>query len=408
MIDVIRTIADFNKGRDPQRLAMKYRNMRTSPFVFLRGTCHLFYQRLQKSPLFTNAPLTWNCGDMHIENFGSYKGDNRLVYFDMNDFDEAALAPLTLELVRLLTSIIVGAESLAITPEEALALCDTLIDAYSKTLQLGKAGWVERETSHGIIHRLLTDLELRDRASYLNKRTTLKGRGKARCRQINIDGKKALSVTDQQRSDVTDVIAQYAAQQPNPDFFKVIDVARRIAGTGSLGVDRFIILVEGKGSPDGNYLLDLKNALPSALAANIKQKQPKWDNEAQRVVTIQRRMQAVSMAFLTDVTMHKKSYILRALQPTEDRISLNKNEHDLQQLHKSVATLGNIVASAHLRSSGRSGSAIADALIAYAHKRKWKTKLLSAAQECAAQVENDWSVYCTAYDNGAFAIDDTK
>ena len=42
MLDVAQTIADFNRGRDPDRLAMKYRNMRTSPFVFLRGTCHLF------------------------------------------------------------------------------------------------------------------------------------------------------------------------------------------------------------------------------------------------------------------------------------------------------------------------------------------------------------------------------
>ena len=183
-----------------------------------------------------------------------------------------------------------------------------------------------------------------------------------------------------------------------------MDVARRVAGTGSLGVDRYVILVEGKGSPNSNYLLDLKHALPSALANNCKVHQPKWDSDAQRVVAIQRRMQAVSMAFLTPVKMQGKSYILRALQQSEDRVSLNRNVHSGQQVQHAIATLGSIVANAHLRSSGRDNSAIADALIAYGHKRKWKIKLIKAAQICAQQVQEDWATYCTAYDAGAFDI----
>ena len=76
----------------------------------------------------------------------------------------------------------------------------------------------------------------------------------------------------------------------------------------------------------------------------------------------------------------------------------------MQELHKTIACLGNIVASAHLRSAGRDGSAIADELIEFGYKRKWKIKLLKAAQECAQQVENDWGVYCTAFDDGAFNL----
>jgi len=100
MTDIAQTIARFNAGRDPERLTMKYNAMRTSPFVFLRGTCHLFYERLPQDPLFDAAPPVWICGDMHLENFGSYKADNGLVYFDNNDFDEACLAPNLYELVR--------------------------------------------------------------------------------------------------------------------------------------------------------------------------------------------------------------------------------------------------------------------------------------------------------------------
>jgi uncharacterized protein (DUF2252 family) len=49
----------------------------------------------------------------------------------------------------------------------------------------------------------------------------------------------------------------------------VLDIGRRIAGTGSLGVERYVVLVEGKGSPDRNYLLDIKEAKPSAMAPHL-------------------------------------------------------------------------------------------------------------------------------------------
>lgn len=80
-MNIIRNIQSYNAGRDPERLVLKYRNMRTNPFVFLRGTCHLFYSRLPREQVLNDMPVTWVCGDLHIENFGSYKGDNRLVYF---------------------------------------------------------------------------------------------------------------------------------------------------------------------------------------------------------------------------------------------------------------------------------------------------------------------------------------
>lgn len=92
--------------------------------------------------------------------------------------------------------------------------------------------------------------------------------------------------------------SKFSASQGNPNFYKMIDVARRIAGTGSLGVDRYVILVEGKGSPDNNYLLDLKEALPSVVTPHVKTPQPHWDTEAARVVAVQQRAQAVSQAFL--------------------------------------------------------------------------------------------------------------
>ncbi|MEM4986740.1 DUF2252 family protein [Collimonas sp. H4R21] len=400
MVNVVKRIQEYNAGRDPQRLQLKYKNIRNDPFTFLRGTCHLFYERLPQSGVMRSAPLAWICGDLHLENFGSYKGDNRLAYFDLNDFDEAALAPVSWELVRLLTSVLIAADAAPNGAADSRILCRSFIDAYGAALTLGKPRWVERDTAQGMVGDLLNSLRGRQRADYLNARTVRKGK----LRVLNTDGKKALPASDKQRAKVTAFMKRFAAEQPNPDFYKVLDVARRIAGTGSLGVDRYTILVQGKGSPDGNYLLDLKQALPSSLAPYLKAAQPRWKNQAQRVVSLQRRCQAVSMAFLQPVMLGKTAYVLRGLQPSEDRVALKQPRHTLAEIQQVMTVMGNIVAWAQLRSSGRQGSAIADELIAFGEGKKWKKQLLDAAQDCAAQVRKDWQTYSKAYDAGAFKL----
>lgn len=400
MSDIESIIGGFNAGRDPERLAMKYKAMRTSPFVFLRGTCHLFYARLPREDLLDDAPPVWICGDMHLENFGSYKADNRLIYFDNNDFDEACLAPPMYELVRLLTSVLVGAADLKLSRAQALALCHTALDAYSNALAVGKSRWIEAETAVGLVRELFDALASRTRAAHLDRRTVLKGK----TRVLKVDGKKALPVTAQQRAAVTEFMQRFAASEPDPEFYRVLDVGRRIAGTGSLGVDRYVILVEGKGSPDGNYLIDLKEALPSALVPRLRTPQPQWQTEAQRVVEVQRRNQAVSQAFLHAVDFNQRSYVLRSLQPSEDRVALIDWNGKLPRLEQVVNSMAELSAWAHLRSGGRQRSAIADELIAFGNRRDWQMPLIDLATRCEAQVQVDWKAYCDAYDRGAFEV----
>jgi len=400
MLNVAKAIRKFNAGRDPERLVMKYANLRANPFVFLRGTCHLFYDRLPAGALFTKAPAAWLCGDAHLENFGSYKGDNRLAYFDLNDFDEAALAPVTWELVRFLSSILVAGGSLRATPDDSNALCKVFLEGYAGALALGKARWVERDTASGLVHELLATLKARTRAAFLDKRTERKNGG----RRIRRDGEHALRADRAGRERAARLIDAFAASQDNPGFFRVLDVARRIAGTGSLGMERYVVLVEGKGSPDGNYLLDLKQATSSSLVPHLKIRQPAWPSQAHRVVAIQRRMQAVSMAFLHPIVDGKSSYVLRDLQPSEDRVSLDVRRTGLGQVSGVIEEMGQLMAWAHLRSSGRQGSAIADELIDFGTSaRSWRRDLLDAAHQCAAQVENDWKAYCQAHDAGKMA-----
>ena len=396
---LIAALQAHNQGRDPQLLRLKYRKMAQSAFLFLRGADHLFYDALPDQPLFRAAPLAWSCGDLHLENFGSYKGDNRQVYFDINDFDEAALAPASWDLVRLLASIQCGADALRVSAGDAAKLAGHCLDAYRAALANGKPRWVERDTSVGLINTLLCELQNRRRADFLDKRTTRKGQH----RSLNLDGEKALPLLPGQRELLAAFLRDYAATQDDPGFYTMLDAARRIAGTGSLGLMRFVVLVEGKGSPDGNYLLDIKESLPSALAPRLakwKIVQPAWPDQASRVVSVQKRMQAVDHAFLHAVTLDGRSCVLRGLQPTEDRVALDAWGRKLVRLEEVLATMGCNLAWDQLRAAGRSGAAGADALIAHGQDDGWRQPMLDAAAAMTALAQAQWQA-CQAWLAGA-------
>src|SRR5690349_4087431 len=104
-IKVAERLKNFNTPLLQDKVWLKYKTMAEDVYRFYRGSCHLFYEDLSKEDSFPNAPHVWASGDLHLENFGSYKGNNRFVYFDQNDFDESLLAPATWELVRMITSI---------------------------------------------------------------------------------------------------------------------------------------------------------------------------------------------------------------------------------------------------------------------------------------------------------------
>jgi uncharacterized protein (DUF2252 family) len=398
--ELVQQIRAANADRDPVRLAMKYARMRDDAFAFLRGTAPLFYARMPESKVLRGAPLSWCCGDAHLENFGCYKGDNRLVYFDLNDFDEAALAPCAVDVLRLATSVLVAGAAQRAQPRRVTANTEVVVSAYLEALARGKAQWIERDTATGVVRSLLERVRRRTRKAFLDARTELHRNR----RRIKLDGKRALPATSRERRAVTELLARIDASGTRPrGFFRVLDVACRIAGTGSLGVARYVVLVAGKGPPDGHYLLDLKQARPSAVAAYANARQPRHGDEAKRVVTAQDRMQAVTIAFLMPVRLLDRPFLLRGLQPAEDRLSLSQAGPDAAGVGDALATMARLVAWAHLRASGRGGAEPADALSAFGSKAKRVTKLCALAATCAERLELDWVAYCAAYDAGKLA-----
>jgi uncharacterized protein (DUF2252 family) len=384
-------IKNFNHGRDPELLKLKYKKLASDQFSFFRGTCHLFYEDLPQDSLFNHAPLTWICGDLHLENFGSYKGDNRLVYFDINDFDEAVLAPCSWDLVRFVTSIIVGSHAVGINDEEALHISDIYLKTYTANLVDGKARTVERKTAKALVKDLLKSLKKRNRAKFLDKFTKEKN-GK---RKLVVDNKRVAKATDSEQQKVRELIEHWHhTTNQHRDFYQILDIEKRIAGNSSLGLERYIILIEGDGSPDDNYFLDLKETPTNSLKPYLKVPQPKWETPAARVVAIQNRFQGIAPALLEAINDGEKSYVLKELQPEKDKVHLQAWDGNLRHLEQLIETMGEITAWDHLRSSGRQGSAIADELIAFAQSSTWHNYIIEYARNYSEQVSKDFQEFC--------------
>ncbi len=393
-------VRSFNRGRDAERLALKLRKMRQDPFSFLRGSCHLFYDDWPQESELARGPRTWICGDLHLENFGSYHGDNRLAYFDLNDFDEACLAPCGNDLVRLATSVLLAGHGLGAGPAVARELAGELLRAYAQELSMGKARWIERATSTGLVRRLLRGLKRRDRVRFLDSRTRLTRGG----RRFRIDGVHSLAAVDLDMECVRGLMEGLTTGPHVPGSLRVLDVVRRVAGTGSLGLQRFAVLVEGHGSPDGNVLLDLKEAAPSAVRGRSRSRAALGGDEAQRVVRLQRLLQAISPAFLMAVQYNNQGFILRELQPVEDRVDLVAAGGRVRTLEHELRSFACLTAWAHLRGAARMGAATtAEQLMSFGADPSWREPLLDFAEQRQAKTLTQWKEYCVAYDQGFFA-----
>ncbi len=389
--DIWALIQDFNQNRNPAILPRKYVALRKNAFTFFRGTCHLFYHDLPADFMYTSAPSVWICGDLHLENFGTYKGDDRQIYFGINDFDEGGLAPCAWDATRLVTSIFVAANSLAMDSSAARVLAESYLTNYATALATGRIRAIVADNAHGIVEDLLIGLQQRKRINLLDERTELI---KTR-RYLRFDREKVLKIDKQLSQQIVQVIHEWAATQANPEFFEVLDIGFRLAGTGSLGLDRYLILVKGKGSPDRNYLLDFKQQPVSALQPYLPKIQPQWANQATRVMRIQQLVQSAPPALSATIEFDRNSYFLRELQPTQDKIDLKANRLSHAKLDRLVTTMALVTASAHLHGSGKSGAAIADELMAFGAHSDWQEQLLSYASEYAKQVQQDYQDFCT-------------
>lgn len=393
MDTVTKRIIEFNEKRNPFFLQIKYKALTESPFRFFRGTCHLFYEDLSKKNPTNDPTKTWICGDLHLENFGTFKGNNGLVYFDLNDFDEAILAPVTWEVLRALTSIYLATITLKKGQNTADRLAGYFIDTYLKNILSGKPLVFERATTKGLIKTFITTVSKRKAKSLLEGRLLFKGTEAS----LKIIQDKTVAIKDDLKKPILSSVRAWCKKNKY-SYWKTCDAAYRIAGTGSLGINRFIILMYDK-MGKRYFLLDMKEELPSSLKPFITIKQPNWENEAERVITIQSYAQNVVPALLSTITHNKTSYAIKRLQPTADIMSLDLCKGKIKKLEEVISTFAEISASAHLRSTGRGGSSTIDDLIAFFQSTKvpLKESLLNYSKKYALKVKEDYNTYCKGF-----------
>lgn len=387
---VLDKVLSYNAGREEERLQMKLSAMCADPFVFLRGACHLFYEDWHTQLNQIASPNVWVCGDMHLENFGSYKAENGLAYFDLNDFDESALAPCLWELTRLLTSLIVAQGTLKLKEKQTEALLASMIQKYAKALAEGKPKWVERKTARGSIKALLSDLSNRSNKAFLADRV--------KDDNLLIDGKRTLKLSKEAKEKALSKYITAMQVKGKKDFFYPLDIARRVAGTGSLGVERYVVLVRGHGNTQ-RALIDMKANQESALSPYLqKVTQPKWAFESTRVATIQAGAQILPPALLKAVHVEGKAYLIKALQPSQDRLDLTQWDGKLGVLDNIFDTMAEITAWGHLRNAGYLGSAEKEKLMQFGSQLEtWKAPTLALAKQAAKQTIEQWQAYKTEF-----------
>src|ERR1700719_3131489 len=155
----------------PADLQRKHQAMAQDVFPFLRATFYRWMQLWPKAcPDEVRAPRVLAVGDLHVENFGTWRDVEGPLVWGINDFDEAYELPYTIDLVRLAASahIAVREARLKIAAKDA---CDAILTGYRKSFEMGGLPYVLAE-DHGWLRSMVTGV-LRDPVQYWNKLESL-------------------------------------------------------------------------------------------------------------------------------------------------------------------------------------------------------------------------------------------
>ena len=385
---LLKRINQFNEGIPEWLHELKWQAMQESSFRFYRGTCHLFAEDFVKLYKFKPKVKTWICGDLHFENFGSYKGDNRQVYFDLNDFDEAILAGPEPEVARFITSIIIAAGQMNVPHIKLHKAIHDILDCYTSTIIKRKASMLEAAVAHGEFSRFFSQMSTLNRDEFINHRTvTQKG-----ARALKIDNIHFRPLEEENKVALFETLAPLLATHSRFCHMVFEDAAYRIAGTGSLGLDRYCVLFYSK-KKGKRYMVDIKESRESCFTGLIDVKQPRFKNEAERIITAGYLMEFAPPAFLAPLKIDDKWYVVKEMQALSDKMSLDQFGNDFNKLTEVAKEMAVLMAYAHLRSSGNYGSSPIDDLVEFAEKQQWQKDIIDVCGKLAEKNEKYYKVF---------------
>jgi hypothetical protein len=218
-------------------LRLKHRKMAESVFPFLRATFYRWAQIWPETcPELAWAPHILAVGDLHVENFGTWRDVEGRLIWGVNDFDEASHLPYTNDLVRLAASALLAIDENRLSVNGKSA-CAEILDGYAEGLQKGGRPFVLEEGNRWL--RSIALNELRDPERFWKK----------------MDGLPTL------RTEISPN-AREALEHLMPHPGLRYRLARRVAGIGSLGHERFVAIAEFHG---GKIAREAKMLVPSSV-----------------------------------------------------------------------------------------------------------------------------------------------
>ncbi len=331
-------------------LRLKHKFMAQAPFPFFRATFYRWVQLWpQICPDLAKAPHLLAVGDLHIENFGTWRDLEGRLIWGVNDFDEAYTLAYTIDLVRVAASALLAAEGghLRFKPKEG---CDAILEGYRNSLKGGGEPFVLAENHKWM--RVIAENELRDPIRFwgkMDRLPTFQG-------EIPVSAREGL---------------EHLLPGPGIKY----RVAHRTAGLGSLGHMRFVALAEWHG---GYVAREAKALVPSSVY---------WANGDQGPSEILCQPIISNAVRCLDPFVHVRGkWIVRRLGPYCSRIGLDTLKAEGWEL-RLLEAMGWETANIHLGSR----NAVANVR---SHLKKLKPGwLYGAAQEMLQAVMKDWRAW---------------
>jgi hypothetical protein len=327
-------------------LDRKHDLMRASAFRFFRGTFYRWMQRWPEAgPEVTQAPEVPAVGDLHIENFGTWRDVEGRLVWGVNDFDECAPLPYTIDLVRLAASAILA------TREEKLglsepAICRAILQGYGASLANRGVPFVLDGHHHWIRHAATASRTAP--GDFWAAFAELPAAG----RTLSAGARKALS-------------------SALPGSAVDIDFRRRVAGMGSLGRPRFVALANLRGGPVAR---EAKAWVPSGVL---------WVEQSDRMKNYSAGTVEEAMRSPDPTLRFRRRWIVRRLAPDCMRIDLADLPRDRDET-RLLEAMGAEVANIHL------GDARAPARILRHLRRLRPSWLVRTARKMADAIVGDW------------------
>jgi uncharacterized protein (DUF2252 family) len=412
--DPLALIEESDRDRVTQLLPIRFSRMAESPFAFFRGSAILQAHDLKGTP--SAGLVVQLCGDCHLMNFGGFATPERVLVFDVNDFDETLPGPFEWDVKRLATSFVLAARWLDFDPADARRSAISVVAAYRTVLaRFAEMTVLETWYAKVSMEDVCAEYACDPKALKLLKKSVAQATHNTTehvFHKIARDegGKSSIvehppllfhpdpSELDLER-DVRPFYEKYRATlSPDRaallDRYRVADVAYKVVGVGSVGTRCFIALLSG--NQDDHLFLQVKEARPSVLEG-LAGPCP-FTNNGERVVVGQRFMQSASDIFLGWTRgMQEHDFYVRQLR--DMKIAPNLTGYG----PRTLAAYGHLCGRALARGHAKTGDAAA--LTGYLGTNGvFDESVADYAQAYADQVERDYEAFRAATRTGRFPV----